>query len=51
MRDVNKVNEKLKAVWYPRIEDDLHSFVVCGVMTRRKADELLKEFKRDGSKK
>ena len=34
---------KLKVKWTPSIEDDLHSFVVCGVLTHEQADELLKE--------
>jgi hypothetical protein len=37
--------KKLKVKWTPSIEDDLHSFVVCGVLTQKQADKLLKEFK------
>ena len=43
--------KKLKAVWNPRIEDDLHSFVVCGAITQKQVSKLLKEFKKDGSNK
>jgi hypothetical protein len=39
--------KKLKVKWTPSIEDDLHSFVVCGVLTQEQADELLKEFKNE----
>ena len=38
---------KLKAKWTPSVEDDLHSFVVCGVLTQEEADKLLKEFEKD----
>ena len=43
--------KKLKAVWNPRIEDDLHSFVVCGAITQKQAAKVLKELKKDGSEK
>ena len=36
--------KKLKVKWTPSIKDDLHSFVVCGVLTEEQADKLLKEF-------
>lgn len=39
--------KKLKAVWNPCIEDDLHSFVVCGVLTQKEANKILKEFKNE----
>ena len=38
---------KLKVKWTPSIEDDLHSFVVCGVLTQEEADKLLREFEKD----
>jgi|SaaInl6LU_22_DNA_1037377.scaffolds.fasta_scaffold14240_2 hypothetical protein len=37
--------KKLKVEWSPKIEDDLHSFVVCGILTQEQSDKLLKEFK------
>ena len=36
---------KLKVKWAPSLKDDLHSFVVCGVLTKEHADKILKEFK------
>ena len=38
---------KLRAKWTPSIKDDLHSFVVCGVLTQKEADKLLKEFENE----
>ena len=35
---------KLKVKWTPSIEDDLPSFVVCGVLSQEQADKSLKEF-------
>ena len=35
--------KKLIGKWTPSIKDDLHSFVVCGVLTQEEADKLLKE--------
>lgn len=37
--------KKLKVIWNPRIEDDLHAWVVCGKLTQKQADDLLREFK------
>ena len=39
--------KKLKVKWTPSIEDDLHSFVVCGVLTREQAGKILKEFENE----
>lgn len=39
--------KKLIGKWIPSIKDDLHSFVVCGVLTQEEADKLLKEFENE----
>ena len=39
--------KKLIGKWTPSIKDDLHSFVVCGVLTQAEADKLLKEFENE----
>jgi len=39
--------KKLKVKWTPSLKDDLHAFVVCGVLTKEQSDELLKEFKNE----
>ncbi len=39
--------KKLIGKWIPSIKDDLHAWVVCGVLTQKQADELLKEFKNE----
>jgi hypothetical protein len=39
--------KKLIGKWTPSIKDDLHAWVVCGVLTQKQADELLKEFKNE----
>ena len=39
--------KKLITKWTPSIKDDLHSFVVCGVLTQSEADKLLKEFQNE----
>ena len=39
--------KKLKVKWTPSVEGDLHSFVVCGVLTQEEADKLLKEFENE----
>jgi hypothetical protein len=38
---------KLKVKWIPSIKDDLHAWVVCGVLTQERVDKLLKEFENE----
>jgi len=37
----------LKVKWTPSLKDDLHSFVVCGVLTQEQADEIFNQFKNE----
>ena len=43
--------KKLKVAWHPKIEDDLHSFIVCKTITQVQADVLLQKFKQNESRK
>ena len=38
---------KLKVKWTPSLKDDLHSFVVCGVLTQEQADKIFNQFKNE----
>ena len=37
----------LKVNWTPSLKDDLHAFVVCGVLTKEQAGKILKEFENE----
>ena len=39
--------KKLIGKWIPSIKDDLHVWVVCGVLTQKQADKISKEFKNE----